>query len=133
MIKPTILIILLIPTLTLAQQYEDAAGTSQMLADTIGDYWDFVFTDTPSMIQRFLAFAVEWAVKIQMYIFFESVKMSWGISKAIIENFGVMSQITAQLTLLPQDVRQVIVESRLFDALNLVLNAYVTRFVMRFV
>ncbi|WP_281556537.1 DUF2523 family protein [Thalassomonas sp. RHCl1] len=125
--------LLLLPALVYAntQTYQDAAGTSQMLADSIGDFWTYLFTDTPNMLHRFAAWLLEYWVQLKLYVYLELMKFSWGVAKVIIEDLSIMSQITAQMSLLPIDVRQAFVDMRLFDGINLILNAYVTKFVMR--
>lgn len=126
-----LLILLLTPYLVFAQEYKDVAGTSQMLADEIADYWTYVFDDIPTMLERFWAWLIVWLVKVKIYTQIELMKFSWNVAKVIIADLNIMSQITANMSLLPQDVRQAFVDMRLFDGINLILNAYVTKFVMR--
>jgi len=121
----------LFPYIAYADTYQDAAGTSQMLADNISLFWKFLFDDTPTLWHRFWSWAVKWYVKAKLFAYLEALKFSWIVGKEIIIDLNIMSQITAQISALPQDVRQAFVDMRLFDGLNLLLNAYMTRFVMR--
>ena len=52
--KIFILVALLFPFIVFADTYQDAAGASQMVADSFDDLWTFLFTDTPNMIERFM-------------------------------------------------------------------------------
>lgn len=122
----------LIPFFAISDTYQDAAGTSQMIADSFNDLWTYFFDDVPNLLQKFFAWLIVWLVKAKIYIQLETIKFSWGVAKVIISDLQIMSQITAQINLLPQDVRQILVDMRLFDGVNLLLTAYVTRFVMDF-
>ena len=132
--------LLLLPILVFAQDggltpsststYQDEAGTSQMIADSFKELWGFFFDDVPTMMQRFFAWAIIRLVKVKIYLQLESMKFAWGVAKVIIQDLNIMSQITAQMSGLPVDVRQALVDMRLIDALNLVFQAYVTKFVM---
>ncbi len=131
--KLLFILFLFLPFVALGDEYKDVAGSSQMVADSFGDMWLFFFDDIPSAIQRATAWFIVWAVKAKLYFQFEMIKYSWGVAKVIIENLNIMSQITAQLGALPQDVRQACVDMRLFDGMNLLFTSYVTKFVMNFI
>jgi hypothetical protein len=131
--KIFILVALLFPFFVFADTYQDAAGASQMVADGFDDLWVFLFTDTPNMMERFMAYALEKFVQMKLWAYFEFIKMSYNIAKVILADLNVMSTIASNMTLLPQDVRQMLVETRLFDGVNLLIQAYATKFVMRIV
>jgi hypothetical protein len=131
--KIFILVALLFPFIVFADTYQDAAGASQMVADSFDDLWTFLFTDTPNMIERFMAYVLQKFVQMKLWAYFEFIKMSYNIAKVILADLNVMSTIASNMTLLPQDVRQMLVETRLFDGVNLLIQAYATKFVMRIV
>jgi len=124
---------LFLPFMALGDTYQDAGGASQMVADSFGEMWDFFFDDVPSMLQRLTGWLIVWVVKAKLYFQLEIIQYSWGVAKVIIADLNIMSQITAQMSLLPQDVRQACVDMRFFDGMNLLLNAYMTKFVMNFI
>ncbi|MGL1956083.1 MAG: DUF2523 family protein [Colwellia sp.] len=124
---------LFLPFEVFSDTYQDAAGTSQMVADSFDNLWGFFFDDVPNMFQRFTSWAVIWFVKIKLYFYLESIKFFWGVAKVIIADLNIMSQITANMSLLPQDVRQACVDMRFFDGVNLLLNAFLTKFIMNLV
>jgi hypothetical protein len=134
MIKKTFITFLFIffPFFVLADTYQDIAGASQMVADSFGEMWAFLFDDVPSLLQRATAWFVVWSVKAKIFLQLEFMKYSWGIAKIIIQDLNIMSQITSQISILPQDVRQALIDMRLFDGINLLFQAFMTRFVMRF-
>lgn len=131
--KKILFVLFLFPFLAFGDTYTDVAGASQMVADSFSDLWTFFFDDVPSMFQRLTGWAIVWMVKAKIYVQLELMKYSWTVAKVIIADLNIMSQITAQMSLLPQDVRQAFVDMRLFDGLNLMFQAYMTKFVMNFI
>ena len=132
MIRYVTFILVMLPFLAFANTttYEDAAGTSQMLADNITGFWTYLFDDMPSALERFWAWLLQYWVQMKLYAQLELMKFSWGVAKAMIENLSIMSQITAQISVLPIDARQALIDMRLFDAINLLIQAWMTKFVM---
>lgn len=110
--KSLFLLFIFVPFFAFGDAYQDVAGASQMVADSFGEMWGYFFDDVPSMFQRLTG---------------------WAVAKVIIQDLNIMSQITSQISLLPQDVRQALIDMRLFDGMNLLFNAYMTRFVMNFI
>lgn len=130
--KKLFFIFLFVPFLAIADTYTDIGGASQMVADSFTEMWDYLFDDVPSMLERSTAWFVVWSVKAKLYAYLELMKFSWGVAKIIIADLNIMSQITSQMSALPVDVRQAFVDMRLFDGINLLLQAYMTKFVMNF-
>ncbi len=125
-------VFLFVPFIAMGDTYQDIAGASQMVADSFSEMWTYFFDDVPSMLQRLTGWLVVWLVKAKLFVKLELMQYSWGVAKVIIADLNIMSQITAQMTALPQDVRQALIDMRLFDGINLLFQAWMTRFVMRF-
>ena len=121
-----------VPFFAFAETYSDTGGFFQMIGDFFNNIWDFFLVDIPELIKRALAYFIVWYSKAKIYALYELMKFSWDVAEIIIEDLGIMSQIAAQMSLLPPDVRQAFVDMRLFDGINLLLNAYMTKFVMNF-
>jgi len=122
-----------LPFVAFAGTYDSLAGASQMIADSFDNIYTYLFDDVPSMFQRATAWFIVWAVKAKIYAQLELMKYSWTVAKIIISDLNIMSQITSQMSLLPVDVRQAFVDMRLFDGVNLLFHAFMTKFVMRFI
>ncbi len=110
--------------------YTDLAGASQMVADSFDDLWTFFFTDTPNMIERAMAYLLQKFLEVKLYAYAEFLKLAYNMAKVMIENLNVMSTITNQMSLLPQDIQQAIVQSRLIDGFNILIQARLTKFIM---
>ncbi|KGK00286.1 DUF2523 family protein [Thalassotalea sp. ND16A] len=106
-------------------------GGLQAINNRIEDLWSFMNTDVPGIFQEMYVYLVTWWVKVKITWWFESVKFFWGVAKILIQDLTLGSQIAAAMTALPQDVKQAGIDSGIFDGLNIILQAYVTRFAMR--
>lgn len=130
--KSLLFILFAFPALALADTYTGEAGEMQMTADFITQFWEYFESDVPDFTKRMLAYIFEKAVVVKLYIELETMKLAWSVAKQILANLEIASKITSLANALPQDIRAAIVDMRLFDALNIVLNAVLTRFIMRF-
>lgn len=132
MIKYLFIFLLLTPFFVLADTYQDTAGVAKSLGDYFTDFWDFFDNDVPNFFQRALAYITEKIVLFKINAQIESMKLAWTVAKSIFENFQIGSKLANAASALPQDVKAAIVDMRLFDGLNIVINAYIARYVMRF-
>ena len=114
-----------------SKEYEGFFGFFQMISDSIEDFWQYLLVDVPDWWERFVAWALVWYTKLKLTTYLNMLSFSWSVGKQILLDLNIMSQITAQIAVLPQDVRQALVSMRLFDGINIILNAWMTRFVMR--
>ncbi|WP_462174333.1 DUF2523 family protein [Pseudoalteromonas xiamenensis] len=134
MTKTTVtLFFILFAPLALADDYSTTlVGILKWGNDFLTDFWEMFDSDIPDMITRFFAWLIEYATLIKLKIEFETVKFSWQVAREIIENFQVGSRIASAASSLPKDVQAALVDMRAFDALNVVIQALTTRYVMRF-
>ena len=141
--KTFILIVLLLPLLAIAEtsgtdtgtaqgNYEGFEGAAQAMGHFFTDIWTFLDDDVPSFFERALAFIIEKITLMRIAAELEAMKLAWSVSKAILENFQVASKIANAANALPQDVKAALVDMRFFDGLNIVIQALVARYVMRF-
>lgn len=132
MIKYFFYILLLIPFFVSAENYQDTAGVAKSIGDYFTDFWDFFDNDVPSFFQRAVSYLVEKVVLFKINAQIEAMKLAWTIAKAVFENFQIGSKLASAASALPQDVKAAIVDMRLFDGLNIIINAFIARYVLRF-
>lgn len=132
MIKYFILVLLFTPLFASADTYQDAAGVAKSIGDYFSDFWDFFDNDVPNFFQRALTYILEKIVLFKINAQIEATKLAWSVAKAVFENFQIGSKLANAATALPRDVQAAIVDMRLFDGLNIVINAFIARYVMRF-
>ncbi|WP_462181560.1 DUF2523 family protein [Pseudoalteromonas gelatinilytica] len=129
-----ILLLLFIPSIVLANDttYEGFQGAAQAMGDFFSDIWAFFDDDVPSFFERALAYIIEKIILFQIAAQIEAMKLAWSVAKAVIENFQVASKIANAVNALPQDVQAAISDMRILDGLNIIIQAFVARYVLRF-
>lgn len=125
-------LLLMVPFVVMANPVTDDSGLFQTVFDFFEDMQNFFFVQFPEMVNRWWAWLIIWVTKAKIYALTQSMILAWDIAKQILINLNVMSQIATQVNGLPQDVKQVIVDTGVLDGINLVINAYATRYVMGF-
>ncbi|MDK1285957.1 DUF2523 family protein [Pseudoalteromonas umbrosa] len=116
-----------------ATQYSGFDGWLDLISDFITDFWSFFDTDFPEMVIRFYAWAIEWITLLKLKLELQSIQFAWLVAKQILENFQIGSKIASAASALPLDMQSALMDMRIFDGFNLIINAYVTRYVMRFI
>lgn len=133
-IKIILLIMLFIPSLAFANipVYEGISGLAEAIGNFFTDIWNFLLADLPSFFNR----AMQWFfLELSLFMInaeIESIKFAWSIAKSVMEGFQISSKITAASSALPPDVQAAVVDMRLFDAVNIIIQAYISRYVLRF-
>ena len=126
------LLLLFLPLFALA---DTGSGLSisdffEWIANLGNDIWNLMTVDTPNMIHRMWAFIIEWYLLLQFYWLKELLEFSWLVAKAILQDLNVVSQIIALSNSLPPDLKQTLIDLRVFDAVALILDAIIARFIL---
>ncbi|MGO2331044.1 MAG: DUF2523 family protein [Pseudoalteromonas nigrifaciens] len=133
MIKHTfILILFLFPAFVFADNYEGVAGAAKSFGDYVTDFWSFFDDDVPSFFQRATSYVLEKLILMKINFELGSMKLAWTVAKSVMENFQVASKVASAANALPQDVKAALVDMRLFDGVNVIVQAYIARYVLRF-
>lgn len=94
------------------------------------DFWSLTTESIPSMFERFLAWLLEWYVLAQIFAFKSALEISWNVASVILEDLALGSKLNVAIGFLPNDVQAALVQFRILDAIELIFQAYVTRFAM---
>lgn len=113
--------------------YEGFEGAAQAMGHFFTDVWAFLDEDLPNFFKRALAYIIEKITLMLITIELESIKLAWSVAESILENFQIGSKLASAANGLPQDVKAALVDMRFFDALNIIIQALVARYVMRFI
>lgn len=134
-LKLFILFVFLSPIYVFADEttYQNVGGAAQAMGDFFSDIWAFFDDDVPNFFERTLAYIIEKITLFKIAAQIEVMKLAWSVAKAIMENFQIASKLTSAVNGLPQDLRAAISDMRIMDGLNLIIQALVARYVLRFV
>ncbi|QTE84363.1 DUF2523 family protein [Shewanella algae] len=108
------------------------AGFAQQVIDYGADFWLAITEGVPDMFMRMTAWAFEAAVYLKFMLYLEGIKFSWGVAKLVLQDLSISQTLNTFAGALPSTLRAVLVDIRFFDAVNVILQAFVTRMVMRF-
>ncbi|MFK3869620.1 DUF2523 family protein [Pseudoalteromonas rhizosphaerae] len=132
--KIFILITLFLPFFALAEAstYNGFEGAATAMANFFTDIWTFLDDDVPNFFERMILYVIEKITLIRIAAELEGLKLSWSVAKAVMENFQLASKVLSAANGLPQDVKAALVDMRFFDGLNIIIQALLARYVMRF-
>lgn len=133
--KTFILISLFLPFFALAEpaNYDGFEGAATAMGNFFTDIWAFLDDDVPNFFERMIAYVVEKITLMRISAQLEAMKLAWSVAKAIMENFQLASKVLAAANGLPQDVKAALVDMRFFDGFNIIIQALLARYVMRFI
>ncbi len=105
---------------------------AQSVLDFGSDFFYAITEGVPNMLVRLGAWAFEAAVYLKFMLYLESIKFAWSVAKLVLEDLSISSTLSSFFSALPPTARAILVDIRFPDAVNVILNAFVTRAVMRF-
>lgn len=97
----------------------------------IQEFLDWLNADQYSFWQEWFAYAVKWLVYAKIQFILHIVPFSWGIAKAVLDQLNVSQTLNEAWAGLDSYILGWLTYLRVPDAINILLNAYVTRIVMR--
>lgn len=94
---------------------------------------EFIGTGIYDFVVEVFAYAVEWLAitKIQFLIFI--TQFSWDIASNIIANLGLSAAINSSWSTLDSDLLGYLTFFRIPEAINILIQAYIAKFVMRMI
>lgn len=90
----------------------------------------FFFDDVPSLIDRAIAYFFELVIWVYLKITFYAMQTGFTIAKLIIADFGIVEMVEALGGQLSPDIRYAAVQMNIFNAFNVIVSAYIARFVL---
>jgi hypothetical protein len=107
-----------------------------MMLESISNFFTYIQDWLESGIYEFFtqatAYMIESAILGYINTLALMIPFAWGVAKVILEDFGITSMIETAWNVLPSEARQMIAFFAIDDALNIILNAAVTKFVLKF-
>jgi hypothetical protein len=91
---------------------------------------DFFSVDIPDFIDRLFAYLVEFIIYMKVTILIYSVESAFSVAKLILADVGFIQLVEKFAGNLPADIRNAAVELKIFQAFNLIVEAYLARFVL---
>lgn len=96
------------------------------------DISDFIFIEVPDLAHRAYAYMVAFYIYVKIQVTIESLQFAVGVAKVIMSDMGVISGIDNAFNLLPNDTHALLGNYGIIRALNIMIEAVITRFVFNF-
>lgn len=135
--KYLFIILLFFPVVTFAaapgagQDWSFGAFFSSVY-EFFSDVHDFFFTEVPGLFERAYAYFFEYYILLKIKAMIWSIDFSVGVAKVILSDIGLVSALQNAFDALPQNLYAAFTQLGIPRALNMILEAVITRFVMRF-
>ncbi|XPF92672.1 DUF2523 family protein [Colwellia sp. RE-S-Sl-9] len=105
------------------------SGFFTFVSNILADINNFIFVTIPELINNFFVWVTSFYLKLQFFAMYESLKFSHEVALTFLSMIDISSFINSAISALPQDMKQLAVDLRFFEALTLVVEAWVTRLV----
>jgi len=93
----------------------------------------FFFNDVPNLLDRMMAYFFEFIIYVQIKTSIYAMQTGFTVAKLIVSDFGLVQMIEQFAGQLPSDMRYAADKMKIFDAFNLIVEAYVARFVISYI
>ncbi|PJG58828.1 DUF2523 family protein [Aeromonas cavernicola] len=121
------LLLLLIPSLALAA---DDTSFLDYVGSKLNDLHFAVTQEVPNMFHRFVAWGIEYYTLAVITVKLETIKFAYLVAKQIAIDINISGYLVSSISQMPNGVRWALQELGFANGLNLLINAYITRFVM---
>lgn len=125
---------LIIMALLVLPSFAFAADGSSSFLDYVGqqlnDLHYAITEEVPGIFHRFVAWGVEYYTLAMLTAKLHMIKFAYLVAKQIATDINIAAYLSAAISQLPSGVRWGLQELGFANALNLLINVYITRFVM---
>ncbi len=101
------------------------------MLDILNNIWNF-FNDIASFVNAVFIQIEAWIVVWKLKLMKMSIEHAWAVADVVLENLNISSYINTAWQNVDSTLLQLATFFRIPEALNIILNAYATRLVMRF-
>lgn len=125
--------ILIVPTHVLAAESVNSAsgitGFFSQVMSYLHSIADFFLVDLPAAIENFFVYIVAWLLKMKLEGILWSINFSMQIASKFLELVSFAEVVNTLLAGLPNDVRAIASQFAIFEALTMVIEAMLTKFI----
>jgi hypothetical protein len=102
------------------------------IKDIIADFTATFFDGIAAFVHRAMAYFIIFAVTIKLYLFINTLEFAYSIAQEISKTLNLFGYLSSALSSLPSDLKYMMNLWGVPNCLNIIMNAYITRFVMNF-
>lgn len=102
------------------------------MIDFIANFWDSLSNGLYELVVWSLSGIIKaltlWGIEFKMYM----ISLSWDVASEILDSLSITDELESAWSSMDSDVLAIATSLRIPDAISMIMNAYVTRYVMRF-
>ena len=95
--------------------------------------WDWINSGVVDLLSDFVKWCMSWIVTAWIKMKLGALTWAWDVGKAVIQNLGVSQKVTEAMGFLSPEVAKALAFFKVPDAINMLMNAGITKFVLRIV
>lgn len=126
--KLFIMALLVLPSLAFAA--DDSSSFLDYVGQQLNDLHYAITEEVPGILHRFVAWGVEYYTLAMLTFKLHMIKFAYLVAQQIATDINIAAYLSAAISQLPSGVRWGLQELGFANALNLLINVYITRFVM---
>ena len=109
-----------------------AGGFIDSVSSFFSSTWEYLTLDIPLFMKNFLTWLLQYIIlaKVTSMIFFS--QLAYTVASTFIDNLSLVTVIQSSIGQLDSDIVQTLVDVRFFDAFTLIMEAFVTRYILDF-
>ena len=109
--------------------FGEVFSTVELLTNNVSS---FFFEAVPSLIDRAMAYFFEFVIWVEVKTTLYAMQTGFTVAKLILADFGFVQMVEQFAGQLPADIRHAAVQMKIFNAFNLIVEAYIARFVISY-
>lgn len=102
------------------------------IKDIVADFTATFFDGIAAFIHRAVAYFIIYSVIVKLYLYLNALEFAYSVAIEISRTLNLFGYLSSALSLLPSDLKYVMNLWGIPNCLNIIMNAYITRFVMNF-
>ena len=124
-----LVIVLVMPNVVFAAQVNGMNGFFGSVLGFADGFWEFVTVTIPNIVSDFFIWATAYYLYLKFTWMLGAVEFAHSGAKTFLELIDISSVVNVAISALPSDFKQIAVDTRFFDGLTLVVEAWITRLV----
>lgn len=122
-------VFMLFPSFAYAGMIDGISGFFSSLLGYVESFWAFLTVGIPTIIGDFFVWLSSYLLYLKFTFLLSGLEFAHSVATTFLEMINISDAINVAIDALPQDFKQIAIDIRFFDALTLVIEAWITKMV----
>ena len=124
-----LLMLVLFPSFAHAGVIDGISGFFSALLGYVESFWEFLTVGIPTIIGDFFVWLSSYLLYLKFMFLLSGLEFAHSVATTFLNMINISEAINVAINSLPQDFKQIAIDIRFFDALTLVIEAWITKMV----